>query len=213
MMVRLLQVLLAVFLMSALLPAATVTVDFDDPAAPCCFGLVTPGGPLGPSLTYPALQLDGGVILNGNTGWGGLQTSDSNVYGTIDFLALQDASLLSGRITGVFSAPMDELGFDVINGFVASTFHVRVYDAADQLFGSASFGLSAYPGVGAVGSVYFNLPGSIKWFEVYSDQATGSKDFAIDTLTYSGAAIPEPSTFSLLGVGVLALVARRRFRR
>lgn len=197
----------------AVAPAGTIHVGFDSVVAPCCFNQVTPGGPLGPQLTYNFLKLDGGVILNGPTGWANLQTSNPNVYGTSDFLPLQDSSLLPGVITGVFDIGVDTLGFDIINGFGTATFTVKVYNASNALIGSASFPLFQFPGPGAVGSVFFNLPGQIKWFEVTSSQLSGAKVFAIDSLYYSSDKVPEPTTFALMGLGLVGLAAVRKYRK
>ncbi len=209
---RLMTLAVVTLALCGLAPAATINVGFDTVAAPCCFGSVIPGGPLGPQLTYGFLSLDGGVILNGNTGWSGLQTSDPNLYATSDFFKLADNSLLPGVITGIFDFEVDDLGFDVINGFGAASFSVKVYNASNVMVGSATFGLLAYPNSGAVGSVFFNLPGQIKWFEVTSAQATGAKDFAIDSISYSSDKVPEPATFALMGLGLAGLAALRKFR-
>ena len=191
--------------------AAVITVGFDEVTAPGSFAEVTPGGPLGPDLTYTFLSLSGGVILNGETGWAGLETSSPNLYGTSDFVQLDDASTLPGTITGTFDFQVDTLGFDLINGYGAGSFSVRVYDATDAMVGSATLGLLAYPGSGAVGSVFFSMPGQIKWFEVTSAQGAGSIDFGIDSLNYS-TVVPEPATFALIGLGLIGLGAIRKFR-
>lgn len=188
--------------------ASAAVVTFDDVDAPCCFGGVTPGGLLGPTLTYGPLTINGGVILNGNSGWAGLQTSDPNVYGTSDFLDLADDSLLPGSITMLFSTAQSFVGFDVINGFVAARFSVNVYDALDALIGGATFSLDQYPTAGAVGSVAFSVPG-IRKITVESSQAQGQKDFAVDTITH----VPEPATVALLGIALAGLAASRRRRQ
>jgi hypothetical protein len=64
-----------------------------------------------------------------------------------------------------------------------------------------------------VGSVFFNLPGQIKWFEVTSSQLSGAKDFAIDSLYYSSDKVPEPTTFALMGLGLVGLAAVRKYRK
>lgn len=189
--------------------ASGEVINFDSISAPCCFSSITPGGPHGPSLVYPSITFDGGVIMNGDSGWSGLQTSDPNLYGTSDFLELADDSNLPGYITGTFNTPVDTLSLDVINGFGASTFHVEVYDLLNALIGSVSVALPAFPNPLAVGSASFDLSNNIKWFKVSSGQTPGAIDFAIDTVAFN-VPVPEPGTIILLGFGLIGILGLRR---
>lgn len=192
---------------------ATINFDFDGVTAPGCFHFVDPGGPLGPILTDGMLTLDGGVILNGDSGWHGNQTSGENLYGTSDFLPLHDQSLLSGQITGTFSSLVDRLRLDIINGYQEAQFTLKIYDGSGVMVSFISALVGAYPTSSAV-SFEMIFPGLIKSFEVSSGQVVGEIDFAIDSLQYeTSAAIPEPATFALIGLGLLGLGAVRRYRK
>jgi len=189
--------------------ASAAVMNFDGVTAPCCYNQVTPGGPLGPVVTDGFLSVNGGVILDGASGWAGKQTSSPNVYGTSDFLPLQDSSLLPGKITGTFDGPVTDLSFDIINGHLAASFTVNLYNASHGIIAMVVIPLDAYPGSGAVHHVGFSGYSGIRSFEVLSGQGSGSIDFGIDTIDYT---VPEPSTFFLMSAGLLAIPMLRRIR-
>ena len=196
---------------AVLVPTAQAAiVDFDSIVAPGFYDQVTPGGPQGPHLVFPGVTFDGGVVLS-NDGWADLATSAPNVYGTSDFLPLNDGSFLPGSITAVFGTPVTSVGLDVINGYPdGANVTLTAFDAGHAVLGSIVVGLDAFSLPGAVGSVSLSGLGLIYSIEVTSDQDTGSIDFAIDTVEFEP--IPEPGTLVLIGTGLATMLARRRRR-
>lgn len=186
------------------------TVDFDSVSVTCCYSDVTPGGNRGPFLDYGTVTFDGGVIMNGDTGWGGMETTPNNLYGTSDTSALADASLLPGTITISFVSPTDFVTLDVINGTNQdpTTVTLSAYDSSNAFLGSTSVDLTAYRSVGSVKNAALNLAG-MKTIIITSNQGEGATDFAIDTVSFTDSAVPEPTTWFSLGGGLVALGYRR----
>jgi hypothetical protein len=193
--------------MCATVAQATVVIDFDHVQAPPFYVNVTPGGALGPLLVFPEVTLDGGVILN-SSGWNNWNTSDPNIYATSDFIELADGSMLPGMITGTFNGLADSISLDVANGFGAGDFTLTAYDANDQVVDSDTVSLASFPNPGMDGSLSVS-GANIAWFTVTSSQSAGSKNFAIDTLTFK-MQLPAPGALALLGLAGLCGVRRRR---
>ncbi len=63
-------------------------------------------------------------------------------------------------------------------------------------------------GIGAMA----NISDSVT-FRFYFQTPTSFQGIALDNLTVSGTVVPEPSTFALLGLGLISLVAKGRSRR
>jgi hypothetical protein len=186
---------------------ATTVIDFDHVTAPPFYIDVTPGGALGPLLVFPEVTLDGGVILH-NSGWADWSTSDPNIYATTDFAQLADGSILPGMISGTFNGLVSSISLDIANGFSASSFTLTAYDANDQVVDSDTVSLASFGSVGFDGALSV-MGADIAWFAVTSDQAAGSKNFAIDTLTFQ-MQLPAPGALALLGLAGVVGVRRRR---
>jgi hypothetical protein len=186
--------------------AAPVTVDFDSIAATCCYGDVIPNTGRGPQLTFGILQINNGVVMD-NSGWNNLATTAPNLYGTSDYAALNDGSLLPGNIDMIFSSPVSNLGFDLINGFGAAAFTTYAFDSNGNILGFDIENLNCFGCGGEVAHVAFGF-GGISEIAIISGQPTGSIDFAVDTITYNP--VPEPGTLMLLGTGLAGLWSQRK---
>jgi hypothetical protein len=193
------------------------TVDFDNVVAPPDFANVTPGGPQGPTVSYPNITFNGGVILN-DTDYAGEATTKPNLYATSDFFHLADNSMLPGAIRADFSAAgiFDSIALDIANGTSASDFTLSAFDVSNMLVASQTILLADFGAPGAVGTAMVSGSG-IDYFTVTTAQVAGSKDFAIDTVRLNPAVTATPefgSVFSLGGLlaagGAGAWVRRRR---
>lgn len=188
--------------------AAPITVDFDSIAATCCYGDVIPNTGRGPQLTFGILQMNNGVVMD-NSGWNNLATTAPNLYGTSDFFALGDGSFLPGNIDMVFASSVSSVDFDIINGAGASTFTTFAFDINGNTLATNMLDLNCFGCGGEVGHVSLGVSGIFQ-VVVLSGQGSGSIDFAVDTITYNGSAVPEPGSLMLLGSGLIGLWSQRK---
>jgi hypothetical protein len=181
------------------LPVATFanTIDFDANPAPPFFVDKSAED----IVTTLAVTIQGGVILN-QSSWANGATSSPNVYATTNILV----SFLPAIIGGVFSAPVNSLQLDVLNGLfnTPSTFTLTGFSSNGSVVDMIS--LTGFGQPGFVGGLSISGSG-ITSFSVTSDQAPGI-DFAIDTVTFS--AVPEAS--NTLGLMAMALVGLAMLR-
>lgn len=197
---------------------AQTTINFDNVTAPAFFGAVTPGSAQGPTLVFPTITFTGGVILN-DSSFNSKATTKPNLYATSDFATLADRSKLPGVITATFASPglYNGIVLDVANGNGAGNFTLTAFNAGNTVVASETLALNGFLSP-TMADGQFSLTGSgIDHFTVTSDQLTGSKDFAIDTVRLSAPApaVPEPSpalafAVAALGLGGLMVAAKRK---
>ncbi len=197
----------AVLCLGCALPASAGSADFDNVIAPCCFGSAV----YAPVTGYPPATFLFGVILD-NSGWNNEATSAPNVLATSDFLPTANGYLFGG-IDAVFSTPVCDVQFDVINGYGAAVFTADAF-SGPILVAATSLYLNSFTTTGDTAHVVFPFS-NITEIVVSSGQAPGSIDFATDTWTWSDCCstpTPEPGTLALFGSGILGLggVLRRR---
>ena len=182
----------------AIASAQAVTVNFDEftsPPVTCCYG-----NPVNGPVVYPTVTVDGGrsgTVMNGG-GWSNQQTSGENLYGTLD-----------GQIQMTFNQASSGLSLDVINGlFQNDNFTVNLFDAGHALLATSTQLLGPFTTPAAVGHFSFGTSG------VYFAEVLGNGDFAVDTIEFQTAAVPEPETYALMlaGLAAVGFMARRNRR-
>jgi PEP-CTERM motif len=200
--------------------------DCSTPASPCGpTSNLTLGGANGniyatdfQNRTYSVNPLTGAATLIGATGIPPIPfiPASSNPDGTINFY--EEALFGAG---GKLYATFDALVFDLATSSVASVavapalYQIDPSTGRATVVGSTDLAIGAV--VGANGTNYaFNLLRS----QIFSlDVATGSTSLISDTDPTAGtirgaaAAIPEPASIVLTGVGVAAILVWRRRRR
>lgn len=181
-----------------LLPTAASAddVNFDEftsPPVSCCYGSTLTG-----AVVYPTVTISDGAasgsVMNGS-GWNNEQTSGQNLFGT-----------LSGSMNFVFSNPVNNLSFDIINGlFSTDNFLVQLFDSSDTLINSQSHSLTEYTSPGSVSNFSFADSG------ISRVTISGNSDFAVDTISFNSA-VPEPATWAmmLMGFGAMGAAMRRQ---
>jgi len=94
-----------------------------------------------------------------------------------------------------FNSPISALGMDLVR-WKNSSIEMTLYDSADNLLEQYTWTLSSYPDfIGLdIGT------NDTAWAAI-----TPPDDIWIDNIIYQAAAVPEPATFLLLGIGVLGM--------
>ena len=133
------------------------------------------------------------------------QSADLNVYA------------LNIPFTLTAAEPSLSLGFDY--GLDANATADQSRAAVFQFLDSAG-GVVANPGVVTTGSVTpgttasfaagYNLGAGSYTLQLSSDSAANLRGTAVDNIVLSSAAVPEPASLGLLGLGGIALLRRRR---
>lgn len=208
--IRLITALTVVALCLICIPqarASVITVDFDNMAACCAANLFNSNGAAASAwLTFGVMRIDGGMVVADPNA-----TSAPNVYAAFGAAPPIGNNVgHSGSIEMMFSSGVSNLGFDVINGGMASGFMAFAYDPNGNQLGVDILQLSCSSCVGDVGHVSFNF-GDIGKVIVVSGPASTLGHFAVDTVTFTApATVPEPASLALLGSGIIALWSMRK---
>ena len=197
--VRVLAVLAVMMVCLGCVPlanASLIVVNFDNIAAPCCGG-----NGLDPWMTFGMMRIDGGMVIRDSNA-----TTAPNVYANFNVSSPNNSSM-PGRIVMMFSSPVSDVGFDIINGSAASSITAYAFDSHGNPIGVDTINLNCSTCSGAVGHVWFDLAG-ISEVEMRSSRPTSFMGFAVDTVKFS--AVPEPGSLLLLGGGLVALWSQRK---
>jgi hypothetical protein len=196
--------------------ADLITIDFENtpalPAGPSTFGSL----PM-QTITVPGIAtISGGAVLGNPAGLVAFPAHGSgpNAYGTADF----DANLAPTLAIDV-APSIAVTGFQgvLFNGRqVASTFLVDVFSGATMVTEITYSDIAPASSATAFTPFGYSQTPAVPITRVTirpSDPA--NFDFFIDTvqLTFTPAAIPEPASLALLGVGGLAVASWTRRRR
>jgi PEP-CTERM motif len=185
---------------AALLALSTAAVhatdiDFDSGSNGAAVGSFYAG------LTFSGASFTSNFGLSGSSGPLGIASTTNNYM----FTAAQ-------AITISFATAISSFGIDVID-LGSNGFTVEAYDAANTLLGSSTeFGPDVGVGHFDKVSVAYDGISSVRMFQALSTFGDG---VLLDNLSYEASAVvavPEPSTYALMALGLagLGIAARRR---
>lgn len=219
--IRCCALLAAVFSFWPIYPASAATITFD-------FDSGTPALSAGQNL--PLDQTAGGLTAHfsfpSGFGFGGfsVQNAGTTFFALSLFSGnyLYPNSLDPGPLDILFSQPISSISFpfataDFNQNEVPTTIKLTAYEnsTANPAVGSAtahgSYGSDTMP----MGTLTFNSSGqSFNLVEISVPfQPLGTSDFLVDNIAVTPAGanlVPEPVSFTLVGGGLLSLLARRR---
>jgi hypothetical protein len=169
--------------------------EFTSPPVTCCYIDTGVSGPLVYAHVTIEDAVGSGFVMNGD-GWDSMQTSGDNLFGS-----------KSGSVNFNFSVGVSGLNFDLINGTGATTFTIKLLDAAENIIGTHTIDLGGFGDPSSVGHLAFAESG------IRAAVITGNNDIAVDTIGFNaGNAVPEPATWALMigGFGLAGVSLRRR---
>jgi hypothetical protein len=178
---------------SGLVASASVTTcngPLSSAASSACFA----AGALLPGITYSASPGSGMALLG--SGFAGVGNA-SKVLGPNGFADALDVTFTAASA----------IGLDVFAGPVAGNVLISVYDPSNVL-------LNTFTIMSPVGGTFFGLVtdvGTIGRLRVTSVASTPGE--LVDNVAFSQAAVAEPTTVMLLGIGLGASAAMRRRRQ
>lgn len=194
----------------SLASASLITVNFDNLTPACCSGASPINNVVDSWMTFGVMQINGGSVMADR-----YATSAPNVYAAANLNLSSNTGRLD-HVEMVFSSPVSDISFDVINGGAGSSFVAYAFDTNGKPIGTEIVNLNCLGCSGAVAHVSFELSG-IGEVVVRNNSASNFVEFAVDTISFNpaGAAAPEPGGMALLGSGVIGLwsVRKRIFNR
>uniref|UniRef100_C6E906 Ice-binding protein C-terminal domain-containing protein n=1 Tax=Geobacter sp. (strain M21) TaxID=443144 RepID=C6E906_GEOSM len=177
--------------------ASATTISFDDLSAPATF-----------SGTYPLTDQYAslGVIFSGPVnGYGGAVLSQAGNFGVTphsgsNFLAFNREGYAVDPETLTFTSLVNSVSIYAAGGQAYDNFIMRAFDSSRNLLATDTVFTWGWDllSVSATGIKYVDLI------------QQGDNAFVYDDLSFSAAAVPEPSTFLLFGIGLLGAGLLRR---
>lgn len=182
--------------------ASVITVNFDNLTPACCSGNAPLNNVLDSWMTFGVMRISGGAVMADSNA-----TTAPNVYAAADLNPSNRSSGIPDHIEMVFSSPVSNISFDVINGGAAAGFIALAFDSDGNQIGVDTINLNCSSCAGGVSHVSFNLTG-IGEVVLRNNPATSTAAFAVDTVSFDP--VPEPAGLTLLGGGIVALWSQRK---
>lgn len=136
----------------------------------------------------------------GGPGWRLL----SNIEGFVGNFLTDNAGISLIQLD--FAAPQLRAG--VLVGVTTATYSVSIYDSSLALLESTSVFVSGAPLFAG-----FENAAGISRMVISETSGENGRVGGLDDVRFEGAAIPEPGTWALFGIGLLALTAVKRARK
>lgn len=164
---------------------------------------------------FTATSSANGLRGNGVT-WGGtgrtIALGDTS-YIQLSFAAASGYTLTVEDITGIFSGSSTGVGgTDRWAAQADGGGYAFVVDAQTTANGTRNFDITDTMG-STVDLRYFNSPTAAGGTYGFLSSSTANNGITVNGTTQLAAPIPEPATMSLLGLGALAMVLRRKIRK
>lgn len=178
--------------------ASATTITFDDLIAPAMFSGTVP-------LTDQ--YASSGVIFSGPTnGAGGAVLALAGNFGVTphsgsNFLAFNREGYAVDPETLTFTSLVNSVSIYAAGGQVEDTFIMRAFDSSRNLLATDTVFTQGWDLLSV-----FSTTG-IKYVDLIQ---RGDNAFVYDDLSFAAAAVPEPSTFLLFGLGLLGAGLMRR---